>query len=94
MKQLERYFRERLGQAASDIVVAAAIARAAELTTLAESLRQRALRGEPVPPDDIVRVARLADQSVRALLRLGRPDKPAAGPSLDDIMAESNEGAP
>jgi hypothetical protein len=87
-------FRARLAEdAVADPVVNAAVDRAAELTALAENLRQRALRGERVPPDDIVRTARLADQSVRAL-RLDRRDKPDDGPSLDDIMRESGGGAP
>lgn len=61
-------YRARLGAAAADPVVTAAIEKAARLTALAESAAARALRADPrVTLDDVVRLTRLADVSVRRL---------------------------
>src|SRR5262245_31920594 len=65
---LANHFRQRLGAVADDPVVSAAIERAAQLQALAEAARARALRADPkVTLDDVVRLTRLADLSVRRL---------------------------
>jgi hypothetical protein len=80
-------FRARLGEAAADPVLLAAIDKAARLVALAESVQARALRADPkISLDDVVRVERLADIAVRRL-RLDRHAKPAA-PSLADYLRE------
>jgi hypothetical protein len=63
-----------------------------ELQALADDLRQRALRGdETVSPDDIVRVTRLADLSVRRLFDKAKAVPLPAEPSLHDLQ---DGGAP
>jgi hypothetical protein len=92
---LAKTYRARLGEAASDPVIAAAIARAAETVALSEDMRARMLRGEAVSPDDVLRMTRTADFLTRKLLaKVERATLDHSGPSLDDIMAEGNEGAP
>ena len=49
------------------IELAAAVSRASELCALVEDMRARALRGVDVNADDLVRMQRLADLSVRRL---------------------------
>jgi hypothetical protein len=49
------------------VELAVAIGKAAELVALAEDMRARALRGVDVNADDLVRMQRLADASVRRL---------------------------
>jgi hypothetical protein len=61
-----------------------AIERAATLQALAEDAAARALRGDPkVAYDDVVRLSRLADISVRRL-RLDRHNTPQ--PKLSDYL--------
>ena len=48
-------------------MVSTAIRRAAETTALSEDLRARALRGESVSPDDVLRSSRTADLMTRRL---------------------------
>jgi hypothetical protein len=87
---LARLYAERIGEAASDPIVASAIRKASELQALADELRQRALRGdETVSPDDIVRVTRLADLSVRRLFDKAKAPPPDA-PSLGELLNGSD----
>jgi hypothetical protein len=72
------------------IELAVAIGKAAELVALVEDMRARALRGVEINADDLVRMQRLADASVR---RLNLPS--AAGrpmPTLAEYL-EHAEGA-
>jgi transposase len=86
IKRLTAVFRERVGpDADQDPVLLASVEKAAWLTALAEDAAAKATRGIATL-DDVVRLTRLADISVRRL-RLDR-HKPAAGPSLGDIMRE------
>jgi hypothetical protein len=79
-------YRARLGAVAADPVVTAAIEKAARLTALAEDASARALRADPkVTLDDVVRLTRLADLSVRAL-HLDRHNTKQQ-PSLTDYLA-------
>jgi hypothetical protein len=55
------------GEAALTEVQRTAVRRAAELTTLAEQTRARALRGEPVDPLALVRLEGMTARAVRAL---------------------------
>jgi hypothetical protein len=88
IKQLTATFRERVGLGADpDPVLLAAVEKAARLTALAEDASARALRADPkVTLDDVVRLTRLADISVRRL-NLDRHKAPS-GPSLADIIRE------
>jgi hypothetical protein len=89
VKQLTAIFRARLGPDADDPVLAAAASNAAELTALAEAARARALRADGgVGLDDVVRTARAADLAVRRL-QLDRHKVRPQGPTLADILAES-----
>jgi hypothetical protein len=84
-------YRARLGAAAADPVMMAEIDKAARLTALAEAAAARALRADPkVSLDDVVRLTRLADISVRRL-HLDRHMKPQSAPSLADYL-RSPEG--
>lgn len=68
VKALTAVFRARLGpDAANDLVMDAAIKRAAEVTTLAEHMRALMLRGVDVSPDDVTRLTRAADLMTRRL---------------------------
>ena len=68
VKALTAVFRARLGpDAANDLVMDAAIKRAAEVTTLAEHLRGLMLRGADVSPDDVTRLSRASDLMTRRL---------------------------
>lgn len=83
--QLTGHFRQRIGSAADDPVLAAAVARAAQLQALAEAARARALRADPKTTlDDVVRLSRLADLAIRAL-RLDRHNVPRV-PSLSEYL--------
>jgi hypothetical protein len=87
---LARLYAERIGEAASDPIIASAIRKAAELRALVDEVRQRALRGdETVSPDDVVRVTRLADLSVRRLFDKTKTLPMHAGPSLGDLLGGS-----
>jgi hypothetical protein len=59
------------------IELAAAVTKAAELVALVEDMRARALRGVEVNADDLVRMQRLADASVRRLALPSGSTKPA-----------------
>jgi hypothetical protein len=73
------------------IELVAAVNRASELCALVEDMRARALRGVDVNADDLVRMQRLADASVRKLALPSAASKQAP-PSLSQIIAE-HEGA-
>jgi transposase len=84
IKQLTATFRERVGpDADQDPVLLAAVEKAARLTALAEDAAARATRGTATL-DDVVRLTRLADISVRRL-RLDRHNTKRA--SLSDYLA-------
>src|SRR5262249_13111374 len=84
-------YRARLGAAAADPVVLAAVEKAAQLTALAEDAAARALRADPkVTLDDVVRLTRLADLSVRRL-HLDRHNAKQA-PTLADYLAARGGG--
>jgi hypothetical protein len=86
------YFRELLSNRGVDVELEAAIARAAELLALAEQLRADMLRGKLISPDDLVRVERLADTSVRRLHLPPRAATPAPL-SLTDYLARKGDDA-
>jgi hypothetical protein len=66
--QLAATFNARLGEDAGDLVLQVQVERAAQLVAYSEVLSARALRADPaVCPDDVVRLTRLADISVRRL---------------------------
>ena len=75
-RALARLYRERLGRDADDLLLAMAIEKTARLVALAEDLTARALRGQDIPPDDIVRLNGLCDLQLRRL-RLDRHQPPA-----------------
>jgi hypothetical protein len=71
---------------------AAAVRKAAELTALAEDARARKLNGATdVTLDDLVRLDRLAEQSVRRLGLDGRRREPTAG--LGALLTADRGGA-
>jgi hypothetical protein len=75
------------------IELAAAVTKAAELVALVEDMRARALRGVEINADDLVRMQRLADASVRRLALPATTSKPT--PSLAEYLAtiKHSEGA-
>jgi hypothetical protein len=58
---------DKAGRETTSVPLATAIISAAELVALAEHERTRLLRGENVDPDNVIRMQRLADMSVRRL---------------------------
>lgn len=84
IKQLTATLRERLSLGADpDPLLLAAVEKAAQLTALAEDAAARALRADPkVTLDDVVRLTRLADLSVRQL----RLDRHKAAPMTPTLM--------
>jgi hypothetical protein len=93
-RELARQFEAAIGGDPTDNQ-RLAIGRAATLTAIAEDRRMRALAGEPVLLDDLVRVERLAMQAVRNL-GLDKRREPS-GPTLREYLAakvaEADEGA-
>jgi hypothetical protein len=80
-RELSQHFAKALTAAGRELTVdlLVAVARAAELTALAEAMRARMLRGDPTAlADDCVRLQRLADQCVR---RLALPTSAASRPA-------------
>jgi hypothetical protein len=74
------------------IELTVAVGKAAELVALAEDLRARMLRADPsANADDVVRLQRLADASVRRLNLPSAASKPA--PTLAEYLAQHSEGA-
>jgi len=68
MRVLREHYLSALGDRNLTVDLEGRISKAAELSALAEDLRARMLRGErDVCADDLVRMQRLADASVRAL---------------------------
>jgi hypothetical protein len=85
---LTRHFTEVLaadGRDLTSVELVAAISRASELSALVEDMRARMLRGAAdVHFDDLVRMQRLADTSVR---RLALPNgAQQAAPSLGSLL--------
>jgi hypothetical protein len=66
------------------------VIRAADATAIAENYRARALRGEAIVLDDLVRLENAAARAVKALANKRQPRD--AGPTLAEIIAE-HEGA-
>jgi hypothetical protein len=94
VKQLTATFRERLGlDADADLLLLAAVERAAQLQALAEEAAARALRADPnVAYDDVVRLSRLAEHAVRRL-HLDRRNA-TQKPKLSDYLAARGGSAP
>jgi hypothetical protein len=86
-KALARIYSEKLGPAASDPLMQAQIQRTASLVALSEQVTAKAIAGEDVPPDDIVRLNRLCDLNLRRL-RLDRHDVKPRGQSLGDLLQQ------
>ena len=90
-RELGQHFTAAVDAVGREVTVelAVAIDGAAELVALVEDMRARALRGVDVNSDDLVRMQRLADLSVRRLNLPAAASKPALDPlsyarSLDD----------
>jgi hypothetical protein len=66
------------------------VIRAADATAIAENYRARALRGEAIVLDDLVRLENAAARAVKALGNKRQPRD--GGPTLAEIIAE-HEGA-
>jgi hypothetical protein len=93
-KQLLATFRERLGLDANpDLLLQAAVERAAQLQALSEQASARALRGDPaIAYDDVVRLARLSAHALRHL-HLDRRNA-TQQPSLADCLRSRGGAAP
>jgi hypothetical protein len=89
---LRQHFNEMLTAAGRELSVelAAAVMKAAELVALVEDMRARALRGAEINADDLVRMQRLADASVRRLALPNAARKPA--PTLAEYLAANHSG--
>ena len=72
VRDLYSAFLGRLGPGPHDPVVEAAALRAAELATLCEGLRARALAGEEIDANDITRLESTANRAERAMIS-GKP---------------------
>jgi hypothetical protein len=66
----------RLGEGPHDPIVEASALRAAELATICEGLRARALAGEDVDANDITRLESTANRAERAMMG-GKPIEPS-----------------
>lgn len=69
VRDLYAAYLERLGQGPHDPIVEAAALRAAELSTICEGLRARALAGEDVDANDITRLELTANRAERAMAK-------------------------
>ena len=85
-RALIRLYCTRLGSDADDPILANAIQRTAQLVALCEDLTARSLRGQDIPPDDIVRMNRLCDLQLRRLKLDRHAPQPAT--SLGDILRQ------
>jgi hypothetical protein len=91
IKTLAASFRAALGNT-TDPITSTAIMRAAELVMLAEVYRAKAIKGELISVEDVVRIEKLAESAVRRLgIKARAPIE--ATPSLADIVAEINGDA-
>lgn len=88
--ELTKLICRQLGDKADDPLVAAAAARAGEISALAEHLRGKMLRGERVSYAEVMRASRTADLLTRRLYR-DAPPKPV---SLDEYLARKKRMAP
>jgi hypothetical protein len=73
-----------------DPLLTAQIERCAETIAISEALRARAMRGEPIAADDVVRASRSADFLTRQLLAKAEPSMP----SLGDLLGDGDGGVP
>lgn len=85
--QLAATFCARLGEDASDPILQVQVERAAQLVAYSEVLQARALRGQAISPDDVIRASRAADHAMRRL-NLDRHQAPS-GPTLADLLREA-----
>jgi len=87
-RELREHYTAVLTSAAREMTIelAAAVSRASELVALVEDMRARAMRGVDVNADDLVRMQRLADTSVRRLALPSGPSRPE--PSVEQYLAE------
>jgi hypothetical protein len=67
VRTLTAGFLAQLGAAADDPIVRLQVARADELTMLADPARAKAIRGEAVDLDHLIRLERMCTRAVRAL---------------------------
>jgi hypothetical protein len=78
------------GRETTSVSLAMAIMSTAELVAISEDMRTRLLRAEAgVKADDLVRMQRLADASVRSLALPDGGPQPAT-PSLEQYLAAKN----
>jgi hypothetical protein len=86
-RELSQHFTAAVSASGRELSIelAVAIGKAAELVALVEDMRARALRGVDVNADDLVRMQRLADMSVRRLALPSAAGKPA--PTLSSYLA-------
>jgi hypothetical protein len=93
-RELSQHFTAAIVAAGRELSIEliVAIGKAAELVALVEDMRARALRGVDVNADDLVRMQRLADASVRRLNLPSAANKPT--PTLAEYLAVNHaEGA-
>jgi hypothetical protein len=91
-RELSRHFAAALTAAGRELSIelTVAIGKAAELVALAEDLRARMLRADPgANADDMVRMQRLADLSVRRLALPSAASK--STPTLGDLLKADHE---
>ena len=90
-RELSQHFTAAVSASGRELSIelAVAIGKAAELVALAEDLRARMLRADPsANADDVVRMQRLADVSVRRLNLPSAASKPT--PTLGDYLASNH----
>jgi hypothetical protein len=83
-RELSQHFTEAVVASGRELSIelVVAIGKAAELVALVEDMRARALRGVNVNADNLVRMQRLADTSVR---RLALPGSQTAKPQVSNL---------
>jgi hypothetical protein len=87
VKELAAGYIARLGGGRADAATLVAVQKAAELAALAEELRGKALRGEAVDLDGLLRLEGACARAVRSL-RLPTADPTRDSPSLTDYLAQ------
>jgi hypothetical protein len=88
-RELREYYVAALVMVGREMTVelTAAVSRASELCALVEDMRAKALRGTEINADDLVRMQRLADTSVRRLNLPSAASKPV--PTLQEYLADN-----
>jgi hypothetical protein len=81
----------RLGPGPHDEIVQAQALRAAELATICEGLRARALAGTDVDVNDLTRLMSTLDRAERALVKGGTVEKEWSPDDLPMVMVEESE---